>query len=439
MSTDFWDLRDFAAAGQEARMGRSSRLLTLMLVVLVALVACGIGWAHWARIEQVTRGEGRVVPSGRARTVENLEGGTVREILVREGDAVRAGEVLVRISDVGASANLGELRAQAQAMAARNLRLEAEARGDQALDFTGTEVDPQSPQALREAALFLSRQASYQAQREVLQAQLTQRQEELAEIEASLPQVEETLALLDEEIELRASSGVVSRAQILPIERERVVKRQERSALLSRLAQGRSAEAEAQARLAELDLNRRAEISAERSDTLNDKAVIDESIKRASDVVARASLRAPVDGIVSVLNVNTIGSVIQPGEEVLRIVPDEDQLQVEARISPKDIAFVRPELPAKVKLTAFDFTIYGALEGAVLRVGADAEQDEATGEVYFPVIVETFDDTLEHDGRSYRILPGMVAQVDIMTGEQTVLDYLLKPFRKAQYEALRER
>ena len=170
MSTDFWDLRDFAAAGQEARMGRSSRLLTLMLVVLVALVACGIGWAHWARIEQVTRGEGRVVPSGRARTVENLEGGTVREILVREGDAVRAGEVLVRISDVGASANLGELRAQQQAMAARNLRLEAEARGDQALDFTGTEVDPQSPQALREAALFVSRQASYQAQRQVLEA-----------------------------------------------------------------------------------------------------------------------------------------------------------------------------------------------------------------------------------------------------------------------------
>lgn len=336
MSSDNWDLRDFTAGGGNARIGRSSRLVSLMLV---ALVASGLLWANWAWIEQVTRGDGRVVPSGRARTVESLEGGIVGGIEVREGDTVDAGLVLVRISDIGSAANLGELRAQQQAFEARNLRLEAEAQGEETLDFSGIDGGNQTPQALREIALFQSRLTSYRAQRNVLQAQLSQRREEFAEMQAAVPQVEETLALLEEEIELRV----------------------------------------------------------------------------------------------------TIGSVIQPGEEVLRIVPDDDQLQVEARIAPKDIAFVRPDLPAKVKITAFDFTIYGSLPGNVLRVGADAEQDEATGEVFFPVIVETRSDTLEHEGRSFHIRPGMVVSIDIMSGEQTVLNYLLKPFRKARLEALRER
>ena len=221
MSADNWELRDFVGGGGDVRMGRSSRLLSLMLVLLVAFISSGLVWASWARIEQVTRGEARVVPSGRARTVESLEGGIVRGIEVRAGDTVQAGDILVRISDVGSAANLGELRAQQLALGARNLRLEAEWRGDTELDFTGTEFQPGSPQPIREIALFQSRMASYQAQRSVLQAQLSQRREEINELEMTIPQVTETLALLEEEIELRATSGVVSRAQILPLERER--------------------------------------------------------------------------------------------------------------------------------------------------------------------------------------------------------------------------
>ena len=167
--------------------------------------------------------------------------------------------------------------------------------------------------------------------------------------------------------------------------------------------------------------------------------MIDESIRSASDVVVRANLRAPVDGIVSQLNVNTIDEVIRPGEEVLQVVPADGKLQVEARLRPEDIAFIRPGLPASVKLTSFDFTIYGDLEGEVTHTGADAKTDEATGVTYFPILVETDQRDLSHKGETYQVKPGMVASVDILTGERTVLDYLLKPLRKARAEAMRER
>ncbi len=439
MNGQDWKIREFAQGQDAARMGRSSRLLTLLLIVVIALVTAAVVWASQARIEEVARAQGRVVPSGKARVLESLEGGIVRDILVREGDLVEAGQIIIRIDDTGSSASLGELNAQLGALSIRGLRLAAELAGAVALSFEATNIDPNSAQALREIAIFDSRAASYFGQRAVLDAQLNQRQREIEETEGNLKRVAEGIALLQEEIELKAESGVVPRAQIIPIERELSGRRQDQDSLVSRREQARAALREAEARLEELKLQRRAEISVERSDTLNQISVIQESIKSASDVVSRAALRAPVTGIVSVLNINTIGSVVAPGEELLQIVPQDDRLQVEARIRPEDVAFVYSGLPASVKLTSFDFTIYGALDGEVMRVGADAQQDEATGEIYFPIIVETKSNVLIRGDESHEIRPGMVASLDIQTGERTVLDYLLKPFRKARLEAMRER
>lgn len=434
-----WDIKEFATGPGAARIGGASRGLTLFLFFLLLLIATAIIWSSQARIEEVARAEGLVVPSGRARGVESLEGGIVAEILVSEGDKVVAGESLVRIDDTGVSAGLGELQAQLEAMKARAHRLEAELAGAEGLDFSGTGIASDTVLALRESAVFDSRKASHTSQRAVLQAQMLQRELEGTELGNALERMAETLALLDEEITLRQESGVVPRAQIIPIERERNTTRQERDRLQSRRLQARSALVEAEARLSELGLLRRADINAERSETLNQMSVIDESLKRARDVVARTTLRAPVPGIVSALNVNTIGSVIAPGEEVLRIVPAEGRLEVEARLRPEDIAFVRLGMAASVKITAFDYTIYGALPGHVVRVGADAEMDEATGLTYFPIIVRTETNVLMRGDEALEIRPGMVASVDILTGERTVLDYLLKPFRKARAEAMRER
>ncbi len=439
MNRTDWDLMEFAEGRDAANLRRSSFGLLIFLILIAAMICGAIVWAAFARIEEVARAQGTVVPSGRARTVETLEGGIVREILVREGDTVAAGQIIARLDDTGSSASLGELRAQQQALQARAKRLEAELTGAARPDFSAAGIPADSALAIRETALFESRTASYLGQRAVLEAQRLQRSQEIAELAAALDRVIENIALLEEEIQIKTDSEIVPRAQILPVERERLAKLQERDALRSRREQARSAQIEADARLQEIDLQRRAEINIERSDTLNQLSVIDESIKSATDVVSRADLRAPVAGIVSVLNINTIGAVLAPGEEVMRVVPQDDGLQVEARARPEDIAFLRPDLPAKVKVTSFDFTIYGSLDAYVVRVGADAEQDEATGEVYFPIIVETQSNTLNRNGQSFEIKPGMVASVDILTGERTVLDYILKPFRKAHLEALRER
>ncbi len=439
MSDREWELVDFARGADAARLRRSSAWLLPVFLGLIAIVACAIAWASLARIEELARATGRVVPSGQARVVESLEGGIVREILIREGDTVEAAQVLIRLDDTSSAASLGELRAQQQALRARALRLEAELSGAEAPDFSQADIDPASSLAVRESALFDSRTASYLGQSAVLEAQVQQRIQEIAELDAALDRVAENIALLDEEIQIKTDSGIVPRAQILPTERERTARRQERDALSSQREQARAALSEANARVTEAELQRRAEINIERSDTLNQLSVIEESIKSATDIVNRAALRAPVDGVVSSLNVHTIGSVIAPGEEVLRIVPADDSLLVEARAKPEDVAFIRPGLPASVKLTSFDFTVYGALEGEVLRVGADAEQDEATGEIYFPIIVATQSNALEKGAQRLEIRPGMVASVDILTGERTVLDYILKPFRKARFEALRER
>lgn len=395
MSNRDWELVDFAQGREAARVRRSSGWVFAVLLSLLLIVGCVLLWASLARIEELARATGRVVPSGQARVVESLEGGIVRDIRVREGDTVVAGEILVRLDDISSAARLGELRAQQVALRARALRLAAELVGSRTPDFSSAGIDPKSSLAVRESALFDSRTASHLGQSAVLSAQVQQRVQGIAELDDALDRVAENLTLLDEEIQIKTDSGIVPRAQILPVERERSAKRQERDALSGQREQARAALTEADARVTEAELQRRAEINIERSDTLNQLSVIEESIKSATDVVNRAALRAPVDGIVSTLNVYTIGAVIAPGEEVLRIVPADDALLIEARAKPEDVAFLRPGLSASVKLTSFDFTVYGALEGQVIRIGVDAEQDEATGEIYFPLVVKTQSNALE--------------------------------------------
>lgn len=434
-----WELSEFASGAEAARERYASRMLTVVLALIVALVAGAVFWASRAVIEEVAVAEGRVIASGDARGVQSLEGGIVKEILVSEGDFVTAGQVLLRIDDTRAEADRGELVARRRVLTLRAARLQAEAEGADAPVFPESLARDMPEAAERELVLFRGRRAALERQTAILEEQRLQSAQEIAELEAGAERIERGIALLDEEIDLQTRSGVVPRARIIPLERERNERERELGAVRSDIVQERGEERAAQARIEEAELTFAAQAREELAEVLGELSVLDESLRAAEDVVVRSALRAPVDGIVTSLAVNTIGGVIAPGEEVLRILPSGEALQVEARVRPEDIAFVIPGLPATVKLTAFDFTIYGALEGEVVRVGADSETDERTGEVYFPIVAETRETALRGGGETREIRPGMVAQVDILTGERTVLDYLLKPFRKARYEALRER
>ena len=241
MSNRDWELVDFAQGREAASVRRSSGWVFAVLLGLLLIVGCALLWASLARIEELARATGRVVPSGQARVVESLEGGIVRDILVREGDTVTAGEILVRLDDTSSAASLGELRAQQVALRARALRLEAELAGADTPDFSSAGIDPDSSLAVRESALFDSRTASHLGQSAVLDAQVQQRVQEIAELDAALDRVAENLALLDEEIQIKTDSGIVPRAQILPVERERSAKRQERDALSGQREQARAA------------------------------------------------------------------------------------------------------------------------------------------------------------------------------------------------------
>ena len=434
-----WELREFSAGAEASRESHAARTLTLLLSLTLALALAAIIWAAQATVEEVARAEGRVIPSGRAQLVQSLEGGIVKAIEVAEGDIVAAGDVLLRIDDTQASAERGELLARQRVLSLRAMRLTAEAEGAEALAFPDGLEAEMPDAAARERVLFEGRRAALLRQTEILREQRLQKEEEVAQLLAGAERIARSIELLSEEIRLQSDSGVVPRARIIPLERERNERERELAAATSDAVQARGEERAARARLEEARLTFEADAREALAEALGELSVLEETLRSAQDVVARSALRAPVDGIVTSLAVNTIGGVIRPGAEVLRIVPLDDALQVEARARPEDIAFLVPGLKATVKLTAFDFTIYGALDGEVVQVGADAEMDERTGETFFPVIVETFENALTRDGETLSVRPGMVAQVDVLTGERTVLDYLLKPFRKARFEALRER
>jgi len=434
-----WEMREFAAGAAAARERRAAGTLTLLLVLAAALAAGAVAWAAVASIEEVARAGGRVIPSGDAQIIQSLEGGVVKSIDVAEGDRVAAGDVLLRIDDTRADANRGELIARRRVLSLRAARLKAEAGGDATIAFPSDLAAAMPAAAARERVLFEGRREALARQTEILEEDRLQKAQEVDKLLAGAEAIERSIALLDEEIALQRSSGVVPRARIIPLERERNERARELAAIRSEAQQTRGEERAARARIDEAALNFAAEAREALAEALGELSVLEETLRSAQDVVRRSALRAPVDGVVTALAVNTIGGVIRPGQEVLRLLPSGAALQVEARVRPEDIAFVRPGLAATVKLTAYDFTIYGALHGVVARVAADAETDERTDESFFPVIIETDAGALIHEGKALDIRPGMVAQVDVLTGERTVLDYLLKPFRKARFEALRER
>lgn len=412
------------------------------LLMMISVITFGfLVWAYLFEIEEVTRGVGRVIPSSQLQIVQSLEGGIVRQIDVSEGDIVEAGVVLMQIDDTGFQSRQGELQRQETALLAEQARLDAEANLRTELNFDGAFAANHPLASSVEAEVFYSRRKQFEAEMAVLDDALVQKRSELAELEAQLIKHAAVLAPLSEEQELVArfvSENAAPRIELLRInsrlaemEGDLAVGQASRIRLEAALAQAESEIAAARSRYVLSARERLARVQVE-------LAVLRETLKAADDRVLRTQLRAPVRGTVNRLMVTTIGAVVQPGAPIAEIVPSDDGLLVEADIAPADVAFIKPGDIVSVKITAYDYLTHGALAGEVTRIGADTITDPE-GREFFKVIVRTERNALGTIDDPLAISPGMTASLDIQTGKKTVMDYLLKPLRRAQAEAMRER
>lgn len=426
-----------SAAGavlQQSPRGGQQLLWSITAFFLVAIV-----WAALAEVDEFTRGEGKVIPSSHVQVVQNLEGGIVAEIMVREGQQVTANQVLLRIDDTRFSSSLREADVtldQLETKAAR-LRAEAESR-----EFTGGELKGVVPEVIgEELALYESRRREMRSRNQVLIEQVSQKRQELAELQAKHEQLQRSYSLLDSELQMTrplADEGAISQVELLRLERQVNDLAGEMKQAKLAIPRAQSGLQEVKEKLASAELEFRVKARQELSEVLAELSRLTETSGALEDRVERTLVRSPVAGTVKQLLVKTIGGVIQPGMDIVEVVPTEDSLLVEARVRPADIAFLHPEQKAVVKFTAYDFSIHGGLKGKVVHISPDTIVDE-NGESFYLVRVETDQGFLGSEAQPLPIIAGMTVSVDILTGKKTVLDYILKPILKTKQLALRER
>ncbi|MDD2049605.1 HlyD family type I secretion periplasmic adaptor subunit [Pseudomonas putida] len=397
-------------------------------------------WANFAIIDEVTRGEGKAIPSSKLQKIQNLEGGIVAQIFAKEGQIVEAGDPLLRLDDTRFVSNVGETEADRLAMALRVERLSAEVE-DRPLKID-EEIRKAAPsQAANEDSLYQSRRQQLQSEIGGLQEQLVQRQQELREFSSKQAQYRNSLQLLRQEISMSeplVAQGAISQVEVLRLKRAEVENRGQLDATSLAIPRAESAIKEVERKIDETRGKFRSDALMQLNEARTDLSKAQATGKALDDRVNRTLVTSPVRGIVKQLLVNTVGGVIQPGSDLVEIVPLDDTLLVEARIRPQDIAFLHPGQEAMVKFTAYDFTIYGGLKAKLEQIGADTITDEDNN-TFYVIKLRTDRSHLGTDENPLLIIPGMVASVDIITGKKSVLSYLLKPIIRARAEALRER
>lgn len=411
------------------------------LFFICAFIVLGLAWANHAVVEEATVGIGKVVSSQHLQVVQTSEGGVVSEVLVAEGKTVKAGDLLMRIDATISRSQLGELGQKRSALVAEMTRLKAEAEGRRELTFEAA-LKARVPQVVgAQVRAFRARLAKLDSQLQLLEKVTRQRVHELGEFKARHARIVASLKPMSRELRLTsnlARRGVVSEVELLRLNRQIAELRGDKRVLEASIPRAQAAIEEAEKRHENARAIFRSEARDRLSQVRGELAVIDESLQAARLRVARTDIRSPVDGVINKLAVTTIGAVKRAGETVAEIVPIGDALLIETQIRPQDVAFIHPGQKASVKLTAYDYLIYGALSGTVERIGADTLSD-AQGQPYYRVIVRTDKAYLRSGDKHLPAIPGMVASVDIQTGAKTIMEYLLKPIRRVRNEAFRER
>jgi membrane fusion protein, adhesin transport system len=389
----------YATELRQAMVSERTFSAGITLLFFVSLVAAGLFWASTSHLEEITKGNARIIPTSREQLVQSLEGGIVAELMVKEGQVVNKGQPLVRIDATKAQSAFAEGKTKAIGLKASAARLRAEARGT-ALEFPSD--------VAKDSEVIRNERSTYAAKKVALD-------ESVKTLTSSRDLIKRELSITEPMVD----KGLVAEVEVLRMRRQ----------------------------VNDLDLQIQERVNKYRSDAASELAKVESELGQTSDAltaradqVKRTIIGASVRGTVKNIKINTVGGVVQPGQDIMEIVPLEEQLLVEAKIRPHEVAFLRPGLPATIKISAYDYAIYGGLLGHVELISPDTMKEERKSEddTYYRVLVRTDSSTLRSDGKALAIMPGMTATVEIKTGEKTVLDYLLKPVLKVR-EAMRER
>jgi len=414
---------------------------SILFLSIVAFFVGAVYWASVATLDEVTTGEGRVIPSSQIQVLQNLEGGILAKIHVREGEIVEQSQVLLTIDDTQAASKYREDRARVLALRASVARLQAEQQGKPP-EFPDEVVAERPDLVETELAVYGARTTELRSSIEVYRRQIEQRKQELVELDSRIGQLTDNLALGHEELDILAplvEQGVSARIELIRLQRQVNDIEGDLMAAQQSVPRARSALNEVRRRVEERRAAYLSEVASALAAARGELASVSEVMASAQDRVRRTQVRSPVQGTVIKLYINTIGGVIRPGEDLLEIVPLEDNLLVEAQIRPADIAFLHPGQAAKVKITAYDFAIYGGIDAELEQISADTILNEE-GERFYQIRVRTNRNFMvDREGNLLPIIPGMVAEVDILTGKKTVLQYLMKPILRAGGRAMRER
>lgn len=428
---------------------RVNKNYDLLFIFIVSFFIIFVIWAAFAEIDELARGEGKIIPSEKLQTVQNLDGGIVSEILVKEGVHVNKDQPLMRIDTTRFQASLQENRQFYWKTLVSKIRLEAQyslnpKRKIEPLEFPEELKKNASNFISNEVKLYTTQVQEFRNALRVLETQLAQKVQELVELKGKLKQLQGKQALVKEEyatVERLVKSGSKSKIELITIKKDLNAIDGEVEATELSIPRIEYSIQEAKNKILEKLENFKSEVAKELQTVNADIKKYESILVSEEDKLDKTVIKSPVDGFIKTININTIGGVVKSGMDLIEIVPDSDILLVEAKIDPKDIAFINPSLKAIVKITAYDFSIYGGLEGEIIEISADSiiDKESKDQKSYYKIVVKTDKNHLEKDGNKLPIIPGMIASVDIVTGQKTILDFLLKPILKTKQNALHER
>ena len=425
---------EFMNALSEAILRKTPSKIRLILFFWFIVIIGFIIWASFTTVNEIVRGKGQVIPSGKNQSVQNLEGGIVEKIFVKEGDYVKKGEPLVKIKNQKSLSYLEATKAKILGYEIKIKRLQAEANGNDKLVYSN-EILKKAPEIVKnELSLFKSDKKELNSKISELKEKLIQKKHELENAKISLKLLKNSLNIINKELQMTipmVKQGVKSKMELYKLQRQVNEIKNKFESTKHSIPKLQSEIKEIKDRIDTLKIRYQNDAKNKLTDAITEYLSLKAQLKSYKDTVKRTIIKSPINGVIKKLYVNTIGEVVKPGGNIAEIVPVNDNLLIKTKVKPRDIGFLYPGQKAIIKFSAYDYTIFGNMEGKVVLISPDTEEDRK-GNVFYIVYIKTDKNYLEKNGKKLKIKPGMTANVDIVTGHKTVMDYILKPILKTK-------